>query len=89
MQYTIYALNEDVQHVCPIRNGRFYCVKNNGKHQNSPQYNDRNLQGNIANLFVKLMRQVTKKHLQQLNCLGYQLKSKTKGQVSFMRCLCN
>ena len=34
--------------------------------QNSPQYDDKNMLGNIGHLFVKCMRQVTKGHLYHL-----------------------
>ena len=37
-----------------------------GTHQNSPQQDDKTMLGNIADLFVKCMRQVTKGHLYHL-----------------------
>ena len=50
------------------------CVSNNylpgdqgeGSHQTSPQYDDKNMLGNIGDLFEKCMRQVTKGHLYHL-----------------------
>ena len=37
-----------------------------GRRQNSPQQDDKNMLGNIGDLFVKCMRQVTKAHLYHL-----------------------
>ena len=37
-----------------------------GRHQNSPQQDDTNMLGNIGDLFVICMRQVTKGHLYHL-----------------------
>ena len=41
-----------------------YCPK--GRGQNSPQWDDKNMLGNIGDLFVKCMPQVTKSHLYHL-----------------------
>ena len=37
-----------------------------GRRQNSPQQDDKNMLGNIGDLFVKCMQQVTKGHLYRL-----------------------
>ena len=42
---------------------------NKGRRQNCSQKDDKNMLGNIGDLFVKCMRQVTKGHLYHL--LGY------------------
>ena len=39
------------------------CRNDKGKRQNSPQSDDKNMLGNIGDMFVKCMRQVTKGHL--------------------------
>ena len=42
-----------------------------GRHRNSPQYDDKNMLGNIGDLFVKRRRQVTKAIC--TICWGYQI----------------
>ena len=38
-------------------------IEDQGTHHNSKQYDDKNMLGDIGNVFVKCMRQVTKGHL--------------------------
>ena len=42
------------------------CNITKGRDQNLPQYDDKNMLGNICDLFVKCMRQITKGHLYHL-----------------------
>ena len=55
-----------------------------GKHQNSPQLDVKNMPGNIGNLLVKCMQQVTKSHLYRL--FGYQITMQCVGREPSQFC---
>ena len=74
--------------VCQLNPSGASISMSKGRHQNSSQEDNKNMLGNIGDLFVKCMRQVTKGHF--YNLLGvsdYYVMYRQKAKSCFVKCL--